>query len=72
MYSVFRCAWQWKPGRQRFCRYVLVHMCARASVGRVPSDLGNLSDSPDELPDRFHLERIPSPSGVPHHIFWHR
>ncbi|MEZ5376832.1 MAG: hypothetical protein R2733_10010 [Acidimicrobiales bacterium] len=31
-----------------------------------------LWDSPDELLDRFHLERIPSPSGVTHHIFWHR
>ena len=33
---------------------------------------GKLWDSPDELLDRFHLERIPSPSGVTHHIFWRR
>lgn len=31
---------------------------------------GKLRDSPDELLDRFHLERIPSPSGVTHHLFW--
>jgi dihydrofolate reductase len=28
--------------------------------------------SPDELLDRFHLEVVPSPSGVTHHIFWRR
>ncbi|MEV6100140.1 dihydrofolate reductase family protein [Nocardia sp. NPDC051981] len=28
--------------------------------------------SPDELTDRFHLEQIPSPSGVTHHFFWRR
>ena len=33
---------------------------------------GRLWDSPDELLDRFHLERIPSPSGVTHHVFWRR
>jgi dihydrofolate reductase len=33
---------------------------------------GKLWDSPDELLDRFHLERIPSPSGITHHIFWRR
>jgi dihydrofolate reductase len=31
-----------------------------------------LWDSPDELRDRFHLEVIPSPSGVVHHFFWRR
>ena len=31
-----------------------------------------LWDSPDELLDRFHLERVPSPSGVTHHLFWRR
>jgi dihydrofolate reductase len=29
-------------------------------------------DSPDELVKRFHLEKIPSPSGVVHHFFWRR
>lgn len=41
----------------------------------VPVELGRggkLWDSPDELLDRFHLERIPSPSGVTHHLFWRR
>jgi dihydrofolate reductase len=33
---------------------------------------GKLWDSPEELLDRFHLERIPSPSGVIHHLFWRR
>ncbi|WP_067890431.1 dihydrofolate reductase family protein [Nocardia vaccinii] len=28
--------------------------------------------SPDELTDRFHLEQIPSPSGVVHHFLWRR
>jgi dihydrofolate reductase len=31
-----------------------------------------LWDSPDELRDRFHLEVIPSPSGVTHHFFWRK
>ncbi|MBF6435608.1 dihydrofolate reductase family protein [Nocardia cyriacigeorgica] len=40
-----------------------------------PVELGKgerLWSSPDELTDRFHLERIPSPSGVVHHFFWRR
>jgi dihydrofolate reductase len=28
--------------------------------------------SSDELLDRFHLESVPSPSGVTHLVFWHR
>lgn len=31
-----------------------------------------LWESPEELTDRFHLEVVPSPSGVIHHLFWHR
>lgn len=31
-----------------------------------------LWDSPADLVDRFHLEVVPSPSGVTHHIFWRR
>lgn len=31
-----------------------------------------LWSSPDDLTDRFHLEVVPSPSGVIHHIFWRR
>jgi dihydrofolate reductase len=33
---------------------------------------GRLWESPDELLDRFHLERVTSPSGIVHHIFWRR
>ena len=33
---------------------------------------GRLWDSPEDLLERFHHERIPSPSGVVHHLFWHR
>lgn len=29
-----------------------------------------LWESPDDLRDRFHLETVPSPSGVTHHLFW--
>ncbi|QGF23450.1 dihydrofolate reductase family protein [Raineyella fluvialis] len=29
-----------------------------------------LWDSPDELLDRYHLEKVPSVSGVVHHLFW--
>jgi dihydrofolate reductase len=28
--------------------------------------------SPDELRDRFHLDVVPSPSGVTHHVFWRK
>ena len=29
--------------------------------------------SPEDLLDRFHMEKVPSPSsGVVHHIFWRR
>ena len=28
--------------------------------------------SPDDLIDRFHLEAVPSASGVTHHLFWRR
>ena len=31
-----------------------------------------LWESPSELLDRFHLETVPSPSGVTHHLFWRR
>lgn len=44
-------------------------------VAVVPVELGRgerLWNSPDELVDRFHLEVIPSPSGVTHHVFWRR
>jgi dihydrofolate reductase len=40
-----------------------------------PMELGRgerLWESPNELTDRFHLETIPSPSGVTHLLFWRR
>ena len=44
-------------------------------VAIAPVELGRgerLWTSPDELLDRFHLERVPSPSGVTHLIYWRR
>jgi dihydrofolate reductase len=44
-------------------------------VAVAPVELGDglrLWDSPDELRDRYHLEVIPSPSGIVHHLFWRR
>jgi dihydrofolate reductase len=44
-------------------------------VAVAPLDLGRgerLWESPDELLDRYHLERVPSASGVVHHLFWRR
>ncbi|MDL9935477.1 dihydrofolate reductase family protein [Gordonia sp. ABSL1-1] len=29
-----------------------------------------LWDDPDDLADRFHIEKIPSPSGIVHHLLW--
>jgi len=40
-----------------------------------PVKLGSglqLWESPDELLDRFHLEVVPSPSRVTHHLFWRK
>ena len=45
-------------------------------VAMAPVDLGRgerLWDRPEDLLDRFHMEKVPSPSsGVVHHIFWRR
>ena len=44
-------------------------------VAVAPVDLGRgerLWSSPEELLDRFHLDAVPSPSGVTHHLFWRR
>ena len=44
-------------------------------VAVAPVDAGRgerLWESPDELTDRFHLEVVPSPSGVVHHLLWRR
>ena len=40
-----------------------------------PVELGRgerLWNSHSELLDRFHLDSVPSPSGVTHLLFWHR
>ncbi|MEV0108460.1 dihydrofolate reductase family protein [Nocardia sp. NPDC050799] len=44
-------------------------------IAVAPNELGDgerLWERPEELTDRFHLEQIPSPSGVVHHFFWRR
>lgn len=44
-------------------------------VAVAPIEIGGgerLWASPDELLDRFHMESIPSPSGVTHLLFWRR
>jgi dihydrofolate reductase len=44
-------------------------------IAVVPVELGDgirLWQNPDELTDRYHLERITAPSGVEHHFFWRR
>ena len=46
---------------------------ARGGLPRVELGVGSrLWESPEELLDRFHLEVVPSPSGVTHHLFWRR
>ncbi|MFB6818312.1 dihydrofolate reductase family protein [Streptomyces sp. NPDC056347] len=44
-------------------------------VAVAPVKLGTgsrLWESPDELRDRFHVDVVPSPSGVTHHLFWRK
>ncbi|MFI1461924.1 dihydrofolate reductase family protein [Nocardia carnea] len=44
-------------------------------VAVTPNDLGDgerLWERPEELLDRFHLEKVPSTRGVVHHLFWRR
>jgi dihydrofolate reductase len=44
-------------------------------IAVAPVELGRgekMWGSPNDLTDRFHLEQIPSPSGVVHHFFWRR
>ncbi|MFD9014633.1 dihydrofolate reductase family protein [Streptomyces sp. NPDC059558] len=44
-------------------------------VAVAPVEFGSgvrLWGSPDELLDRFHLDVVPSASGVTHHLFWRR
>lgn len=43
------------------------------SVSKVRLGSGaRLWESPDELRDRFHLDVVPSSSGVTHHLFWRK
>jgi hypothetical protein len=44
-------------------------------VAVAPVELGSgvrLWESPDELLERFHLDAVPSRSGVTHHLFWRK
>jgi dihydrofolate reductase len=44
-------------------------------VAVAPGELGagaRLWESPDELRDQFHVDVVPSASGVTHHLFWRR
>ena len=44
-------------------------------IAVAPIELGlgeRLWNSSDDLLDRFHLESVPSPSGVTHLLFWRR
>jgi dihydrofolate reductase len=44
-------------------------------VAVAPIEIGageRLWHSPDELHDRFHMEAVPSPSGITHLMFWRR
>jgi hypothetical protein len=50
---------------------------AAAAVGSTtaPVELGRgerLWHSHEDLLDRFHLDAVPSPSGVTHLLFWHK
>lgn len=44
-------------------------------IAVAPVELGageRLWESPEELTDRYHLEKIPNSSGVVHHLFWRK
>ena len=44
-------------------------------VAVAPIEIGRgerLWESPTDLLDRFHLDIVPSPSGVTHYLFWHK
>jgi dihydrofolate reductase len=47
--------------------------CLHVAVAPVELHRGErLWATPEELTDRFHLEQVPSASGVVHHLFWRR
>ena len=44
-------------------------------IAVAPVEFGSgerLWESPEELTDRYHLEKVPSSSGVVHHLFWRK
>ena len=56
-------------------QYLEADLVDTLHVAVAPVRLGagvRLWESPDELTDRFHLEVVPSPSGVVHHLLWRR
>ncbi|MBA3744077.1 dihydrofolate reductase family protein [Sporichthya sp.] len=62
-------------GATSICEFLDADLVDTLHVAVVPLELGRgvrLWESPDELLDRYHLEVVPSPSGVTHHIFWRR
>ncbi|MEO6628759.1 MAG: dihydrofolate reductase family protein [Aquihabitans sp.] len=47
--------------------------CMHVAMAPVVLQRGErLWNAPGDLTDRFHLEKVPSPSGVVHHLFWRR
>jgi hypothetical protein len=47
--------------------------CLHVAVAPVELQRGErIWDAPEDLTDRFHLEKVPSTSGVVHHLFWRR
>ena len=47
--------------------------CLHVAVSPVSLGAGErLWHSPEDLTDRFHLDVVPSPSGVVHHLFWRK
>ncbi len=62
-------------GVTTICEFLAADLVDAMHVAVAPIELGDgerLWNSPEELLDRYHLEVIPSPSGVTHHLFWHR
>ncbi|MEW2388798.1 dihydrofolate reductase family protein [Streptomyces venezuelae] len=58
---------------REFLEAGLVDTLHVAVVGQMKLGAGvRLWNSPEDLTDRYHLEVVPSPSGVTHHLFWRR
>jgi dihydrofolate reductase len=68
-------AWICGDVEARFREFLDAGLVDTMHVAVAPVELGSgarLWNSPDELLDRFHLEIVPSPSGVTHHLFWRK